>query len=63
MLDGGHVVVGTVNGVDESDVGKDVDVTVRDDTAYARGLAMPLMLVGLGLIPVAGGAFVVVRSR
>ena len=53
LLEGGHVVVGTVNGVDTDSVGKTIDVTLRGDTAYSRGLTLPLMLIGFGLIPVA----------
>lgn len=53
LLDGGHVVVGSVNGADQSDVGKTIDVTLRGDEAYTRGLALPLLLIGLGLIPAA----------
>ena len=53
LLEGGHVVVGTVNGVDPESVGKTIDVTLRGDAAYSRGLALPLMLIGFGLIPVA----------
>lgn len=51
LLDGGHVVYGTVDGADRSDVGKTIDVTLRGDTAYSRGLALPLLLIGLGLLP------------
>lgn len=53
LLDGGHVVVGSINGAGQSDVGKTIDVTLRGDEAYTRGLALPLLLIGLSLIPVA----------
>jgi len=53
LLDGGHIVVGSINGADQSDVGKTLDVTLRGDEAYTRGLALPLLLIGLGLVPVA----------
>lgn len=51
LLEGGHVVVGTIDGADRSDVGKTIDVTLRGDTAYTRGLALPLLLIGIGLVP------------
>jgi len=54
LLDGGHVVVGTIDGAETGDVGKTLDVTLRGDTAYTRGLALPLLLIGLGLVPAAG---------
>jgi hypothetical protein len=66
LLDGGHVVVGTIQGADTGDVGKTIDVTLRGDEAYSRGLALPLMLIGFGLVPVAGlgfGAFMLLRKR
>ena len=59
LVDGGHVVVGTVNGVDTGDVGKTVDVTVRGDTAYSRSLTLPIVLIALGLVPLAGLTLVV----
>ena len=54
LLDGGHVVVGTIDGADAGNVGKTIDVTLRGDTAYTRGLTLPLMLIGLGLVPAIG---------
>jgi hypothetical protein len=61
LLDGGHVVVGSVNGAGQSDVGKTIDVTLRGDEAYTRGLTLPLLLIGLGLIP-AATALLLVRA-
>ena len=51
LIGGGHVVWGTISGVDTDSVGKTIDVTLRGDSAYARGLALPLLLIGLGLVP------------
>jgi hypothetical protein len=53
LLEGGHVIVGTIEGVDTESVGKTIDVTLRGDTAYSRGLTLPLLLIGFGLIPIA----------
>lgn len=61
LLDGGRVVVGTVNGVDTGDVGKTVDVTVRGDTAYSRSLILPIVLTVLGLLPLFG-LIIVIRG-
>jgi hypothetical protein len=60
LLDGGHVVFGTINGANHGDVGKTIDVTLRGDEAYTRELALPLLLIGLGLIPAAAVAVLVV---
>jgi hypothetical protein len=45
----GHVVVGTVDGVDNTDVGKTVDVRLAGDEAYEESLELPLILLGLGI--------------
>jgi len=44
----GHVVVGTVDGVDNTDVGKTVDVRLAGGEAYEESLELPLILLGLG---------------
>jgi hypothetical protein len=59
LADGGHVVVGTIQGVDQGDVGKTVDVTIRNGTAYSRGVVLPIVLIVLGLLPAAVLYFVV----
>ena len=48
-LDGRTVTGGFVAGNGTSDVGKTVDATVRNGTAYSRSLGLPLLLLGLGL--------------
>ena len=46
----GEVVIGPFTGGNgESDVGKTVDATVRDGTAYSRSLVLPILLLALGL--------------
>ena len=49
----GVVRTGTVQGATSDQEGKTIEVTVEGDTAYSRHIALPLMLVGLGLLPVA----------
>ncbi len=45
-----RTVIGPFTGGNgESDVGKTVDATVRGDTAYGRSLAVPILLLALGL--------------
>jgi hypothetical protein len=48
-IDGRVVVGGFDGGNGASDVGKQVDATVRGDTAYSRSLALPILLIVLGL--------------
>jgi hypothetical protein len=50
LLEGGHVEVGTIDGVDEDAVGKTIEVTVRGGTAYSRGLGLPLILIAVGVM-------------
>jgi hypothetical protein len=45
----GHVVVGDISGATDSDVGKTLHVTVRNGTAYTRGLLIPIVLIGVGI--------------
>jgi hypothetical protein len=52
ILDKGSIVLGTIQGADESDVGKAMDVTVVGDQAYSRDLKLPVLLIGLGLVPI-----------
>ena len=49
----GHVVVGTVDGVDNTDVGKTLDVRLSGSEAYAQSLVLPILLIALGF-PAAG---------
>ena len=45
-----RTVIGPFTGGNgESDVGRTVDATVRGDTAYSRSLALPILLLALGL--------------
>ncbi len=45
-----RLVVGSFNGGNGvSDVGRTVDATVRGDAAYSRSLALPILLLALGL--------------
>jgi hypothetical protein len=55
LLAGGHVVVGPVNGAEDSDIGKTISVTLRGGEAYTRSLTIALILISMGLVIVAGG--------
>lgn len=48
-IDGETVVGGFNGGNGASDIGKTVSATVRGDTAYSRSLALPILLIALGL--------------
>jgi hypothetical protein len=54
LLAGGHVVIGDVQGAESRDVGKTLDVTVRGDTAYTRGLGLPIGLTVGGVVGAIG---------
>lgn len=59
----GHVVVGTVNGVDVSDVGKTVDVRLAGGVAYADSVVLPIVLICLGFPMCALSVFTLFRAR
>jgi hypothetical protein len=59
----GHVVVGTIDGSEASDVGKTIDVTVSGDHARSRSPVLPIVLLGLGLVVLAGGVVLVRTAR
>jgi hypothetical protein len=59
----GHVIVGTVEGADITDVGKAVDVRLAGGEAYVQSLLLPLLLMGLGFPSAALIGYVMVRSR
>lgn len=61
LLDGGHVIYGTIEDADPSQVGKDIPVRVHGDTAYTLEPILPSMLTGFGLVWL-GGALMVMRA-
>jgi hypothetical protein len=62
LLGSGHVVIGDVQGAESRDVGKTLDVTVRGDTAYTRGLGLPIGLTAGGLIGAIGLGVLTVKA-
>lgn len=48
LLNGGHVVLGTIDGAGKGDVGKDINVRVHGGTAYTRELRVPIILFCIG---------------
>jgi hypothetical protein len=58
LLDNGHVIVGTIQGADESDAGKTIDVMLHGDDAYSRRLTTALVLIGFGVVPVVAAVLI-----
>jgi hypothetical protein len=56
LLEGGHVVVGTIEGAETDDIGKTIDVTLSPDgeTAYTRDIRLALGLIVVGVITAFG---------
>jgi hypothetical protein len=50
----GHVVVGDISGAHDNDIGHTLHATVRNGTAYTRGLLLPILLIGIGVV-IGGG--------
>lgn len=61
-IDDSTVIGAYTGGNGESAVGKTVDATVRGDTAHSRSLALPIILIALGL-PFLAIPFLAIRSR
>jgi hypothetical protein len=61
-IDDSTVIGAFTGGNGESDIGKTVDATVRGDTAYSRSLALPIILLALGL-PFLAIPFLAIRSK
>jgi hypothetical protein len=59
----GRVVVGPVQGAVADDVGTTIDVTPEGDHATSRSLTLPLLLIALGLGPLAAFGVLAGRAR
>jgi hypothetical protein len=59
LLNGGHVVVGDITGVDSHDVGKKVKVTLVNGEAFTRSPAVPIVVICLGIVLTAAGVLLV----
>ena len=57
LLDGGHVVIGTVDGANRSDLGHTIDVRLSGGRAYTTSLRVPIILLVLGALSLVGGVF------
>jgi hypothetical protein len=62
LLEGGHVVVGDIQGAERRDIGKNLDVTVRGGTAYTRGLGLPIGLTAGGFVGAVGLGWLTVKT-
>jgi hypothetical protein len=58
----GHVEVGTVQGAEPSDIGKNLEVRLSGDEAYTESLLLPIIIGGLGLVMLALTVFALIRA-
>jgi hypothetical protein len=58
----GHVVVGTIDGADNTDIGTTLAVRLSGGEAYVQSLVLPLVLMGLGFPSAALIGFLLVRT-
>jgi hypothetical protein len=63
LLAGGHVVIGTVDGADEGDIGKTLDVRLSGDRAYTTSLRVPIILIVIGVALTGFGVRLLVIAR
>jgi hypothetical protein len=57
LLNNGHVVLGTIDGVGSGDVGKNVKARVHGGTAFAHSLRLPIVLFAIGGVMVLFGVW------
>lgn len=58
----GHVVLGTVDDAEPSDIGKTIDVRVSDGHAYTPSLRVPVILLVIGLLLALGSLALVIAA-
>lgn len=63
LLEGGRVVMGTVDGADSDDVGKTLDVRLSGDRAYTKSWRVPIILIVFGVALTAVGVRLVWMLR
>jgi hypothetical protein len=66
LLEGGRVVIGTVDGADSDDIGKTLDVRLSGDRAYTKSWRVAIILLVLGAGVTALGVrlvWMLVRAR
>lgn len=63
LLEGGHVEIGTIEGATSDDVGETIDVRVDGGRAYTLSSRLPAVLIGVGLVVVALGAYQLHATR
>jgi hypothetical protein len=66
LLEGGRVVIGTVEGAESDDVGKTLDVRLSGDRAYTKSWTTAVILLAFGVALTAVGVrlvWMMVRAR
>lgn len=63
LLAGGEVVTGTVSGASRGDLGKELDVRVREDTAYTETYRIVYILFAIAAAILVLGGFVVLKGN
>jgi hypothetical protein len=57
LLEGGHVVIGTIDGADSGDIGKPIEVRLSGDRAYTSAKRLPIILLAIGGVFALGGGY------
>jgi hypothetical protein len=57
----GHVVLGTIDGAEPSDIGKKITVYATGDHAHTTSIRVPIILIVIGLFLLVTGALVMVN--
>ena len=63
LLEGGHVVIGTIDGANSGDIGNRIDVRLSGGRAYTTSKRLPIILLVLGALFALGGAYELRKQR
>ena len=63
LLEGGKVVLGTVEGATEDDLGKIIPVRLHGERAHVPSLRLPIIFFVLGAVTLVGGVVSQLRRR
>ena len=63
LLEGGHVVLGTIDGANHDDVGNRIEVRLSGGRAYKDSKRLAIILLAIGVLFALGGAYELRRQR
>jgi hypothetical protein len=59
----GHITFGIIDGANKAKMGKTIDVRLSGGRAYTTSLRLPIILLTIGVLFAAGGAYSVIKEQ